>query len=73
MEKKAFMERLADWYKDEEESNYVPDDKLMCPRCGNKLKYTNYAKKYKMGPPILRNRNNEWECVNCGLYFRENT
>ena len=38
MEKKGFTEKLADWYKDDEENNYVSDDKLVCPRCGKKLK-----------------------------------
>ena len=73
MEKKGFTEKLADWYKDEEENNYVPDDKLVCPRCGKKLKYTNYAEKFKLSARILRERSKEWECCNCGLYFRENT
>ena len=70
MENKKIMEKLADWYKDKEE--YVEDDKLVCPRCGKKLKYTNYEKKYKDRLPLLRNKGKEWECVNCELYFREN-
>lgn len=70
MKNKKVMEKLADWYSDK--NDYIDDDKLMCPRCGLKLKYINYAEKYKLSSPILKNRGKKWECVNCGLHFSEN-